>query len=108
MKILARDVQDLQDHNYTRFLLVEKGLVPKGDELTEGIAKTSLAFCIKNEPGSLFRTLAAFGSRENVDVVRIESRNLKGTESRWTKFVMKDWTWFITWILRLLRKKREP
>jgi len=89
---LITNIQDLGEHNYTRFLWIQKGEV---GEPTTDATKTSVAFCIKNEPGSLFRTIAVFGSRDAVNVVRFESRNLKGSASHWTKFAQAgakgDW-----------------
>ena len=84
MKILARNIQDQTD-NYTRFLRVEKN--PASVAASDGRTKVSVVFCIPNIPGSLFRTTAAFGSRADVSVIRIESRPLVGTATKWHKFV---------------------
>jgi prephenate dehydratase len=71
MAILRRDLED-ERANYTRFLAL-------GREQAEahGECKTSLAFAGKNEPGLLFRCLAAFALR-NIDLCKIESRPLRG------------------------------
>ena len=84
MKILARNIQD-QNDNYTRFLRVEKN--PQSAAPDGGRRKVSVVFCVPNVPGSLFRTLAAFGSRGDVSIIRIESRPLVGTSTKWHKFV---------------------
>jgi prephenate dehydratase len=83
LDILAPDIQDRGD-NYTRFLSVRSGLDPAS---APAMAKTSVAFCIANVEGSLFRTLAAFGSRRNVNLIRIESRPLIGTSTSWSRYV---------------------
>jgi len=82
LEVLAPNIQDRTD-NYTRFLCVTKGAT---DPVTAPMAKTSVAFCIANVEGSLFRTLAAFGSRRNVNLIRIESRPLTGTMTRWMRY----------------------
>jgi prephenate dehydratase len=71
MAILRRNLED-ERANYTRFLAL-------GREPAEstGPCKTSLAFAGKNEPGLLFRCLAAFALR-GIDLSKIESRPLRG------------------------------
>lgn len=82
MKILVRNIQN-HDDNFTRFLRVEKSApAPPGG----GRVKVSVVFSIENSPGSLFRTMAAFGSHPGVNMIRIESRPLIGTYSTWSKF----------------------
>jgi prephenate dehydratase len=81
---LDTDIQDRAD-NYTRFLLVKRG--ESGNPLPDTpVAKCSVVFCIPNVEGSLFRTLAAFGTRKNVSLIRVESRPLAGTIPQWTRF----------------------
>ena len=83
MKILARNITNHVD-NYTRFLRVEKNPPPV---IAAGKVKATVVFCIANREGSLFRTLAAFGSRRGVGIIRMECRPLIGTLSqRWSKF----------------------
>lgn len=87
LKTLATDIQDRSD-NYTRFLLVESG---DGEEPIPAaeVVKCSVVFCIPNVEGSLFRTLAAFGTRKNVSLIRVESRPLAGTIPQWTRFAQE-------------------
>lgn len=71
MAILRREFED-EKTNYTRFLALSREAInPEGD------CKTSLAFTGRNEPGLLFRCLAAFALR-NIDLTKIESRPLRG------------------------------
>jgi prephenate dehydratase len=71
MVILRRELED-EKANYTRFLALSKEPIAP-----EGESKTSLAFAGRNEPGLLFRCLAAFALR-NIDLAKIESRPLRG------------------------------
>jgi prephenate dehydratase len=68
---LASGIQDY-DHNVTRFILV--GRTPVGDGRPD---KTSIVFTLPNEPGSLFKALAAFALR-GVDLTKLESRPIPG------------------------------
>lgn len=73
MEVLAKDIQDDKD-NMTRFLVIAKRplLKPK-DDLDPTPMKTSIIFSMKNIPGALFKSLAAFSLRE-IDLYKIESR----------------------------------
>ncbi len=71
MAVLQSSFED-EKANFTRFIAL--GREPA---LPEGEAKTSLAFAGRNEPGLLFRCLAAFSLR-NIDLCKIESRPLRG------------------------------
>lgn len=73
MAILRRNLED-EPANYTRFLALSR---EPADDTAGGPHKTSLAFAGKNEPGLLFRCLAAFALR-NIDLSKIESRPLRG------------------------------
>jgi prephenate dehydratase len=68
---LASGIQDY-DHNVTRFIVI-------GQQALSGAPadKTSIVFTLPNEPGSLFRALAAFALR-NVDLTKLESRPIPG------------------------------
>jgi len=70
-RILQSGLED-DRRNFTRFFLVsaKDGVLPKAD-------KTSLAFSLKNVPGSLFKALSVFALRE-IDLVKIESRPVRG------------------------------
>jgi chorismate mutase/prephenate dehydratase len=72
MKILARDIAD-NPSNYTRFLVLSnEDAAPTGDD------KTSIIFSAKHAPGTLYRALGEFASR-NINLTRIESRPTKTT-----------------------------
>jgi chorismate mutase/prephenate dehydratase len=67
LTIVRRKLEDVAE-NVTRFLVVGKsGRKPTGHD------KTSIMFSIKDQPGVLFRVLAAFAD-EGVNLTRIESR----------------------------------
>ena len=70
LEVLAEDVQDVAD-NRTRFLViaVDDLAVPAAG----GQRRTTLAFGVRNEPGSLLRALRVFAERE-VNLSRLESR----------------------------------
>ncbi|MHB1293734.1 MAG: prephenate dehydratase [Anaerolineae bacterium] len=71
MEILRRNLED-ERANFTRFVaLSREAITPQGE------SKTSLAFSGRNEPGLLFRCLAAFALR-GIDLSKIESRPLRG------------------------------
>ncbi|MGE5316166.1 MAG: prephenate dehydratase [Acidobacteriota bacterium] len=71
LKILRANIET--DHrNFTRFLVVSRTPGPAKRGM-----KTSLIFAIKNQPGSLFKTLAVFALR-NINLLKIESRPFVG------------------------------
>jgi len=75
-RILQRGLEDNRQ-NFTRFLLIKK---LKGRKLPvpRGAEKTSLAFSLKNRPGTLFKSLEAFAT-EGINMTKIESRPVPGT-----------------------------
>ena len=77
-EIIAEEIEDNRQ-NFTRFLLL--ALPDRAPEIpTEPTAterKTSIVFSIRNEPGALFRALAAFALRD-IDLAKIESRPIEG------------------------------
>lgn len=77
-EIIAEEIED-NGQNFTRFLLLT--LPDRAAEIkTEDTAqerKTSIVFSIRNEPGALFRALAAFALRD-IDLAKIESRPIEG------------------------------
>jgi prephenate dehydratase len=88
LTVLARNIQD-RDDNFTRFLLVQREEVDRVPDAET--AKCSVVFCIPNVEGSLFRTLAAFATRRNVGLIRLESRPLVGAIPQWTRFAQGPW-----------------
>ncbi|MDH3889685.1 MAG: prephenate dehydratase [candidate division Zixibacteria bacterium] len=67
MKVLRKSIED-EKFNFTRFLLLSKKMRP-----VRGVAKTSVVFSLKNEPGNLYRALSVFALRD-IDLRKIESR----------------------------------
>eukprot|EP00123_Amoebidium_parasiticum_P003261 comp14552_c0_seq2/m.10789 comp14552_c0_seq2/g.10789 ORF comp14552_c0_seq2/g.10789 comp14552_c0_seq2/m.10789 type:complete len:278 (-) comp14552_c0_seq2:42-875(-) len=69
LQILARDIDD-DPASSTRYLLLER----EARALPAGLTcKTSLAIAVRNNPGSLFRALAAFALR-GINVSKLDSR----------------------------------
>jgi prephenate dehydratase len=83
MDILYPDFED-DPENYTRFLIVNRN--PVMPEPNQEI-KTSIVYSIDNQPGGLFKSLAAFALRD-IDLTKIESRPLQG--KRWQYFFYLD------------------
>jgi prephenate dehydratase len=74
-RILKRGIED-DRANFTRFFLLRR----KGDHIKGKMPqarKVSIVFSTRNEPGSLFRALAALALRD-ITLTKIESRPLKG------------------------------
>lgn len=80
LEILADDIQGAVD-NRTRFLVVARDGAPRGAATAATVApgraarahRTTLAFSVRNEPGTLLRALSAFASR-GVNLSSLESR----------------------------------
>ena len=74
LKILDSGIED-DPNNYTRFLLIGRSHLPRSalDGIDPAVMKTSVVFSLVNEPGALFKAMAAFSLR-NVDLTKIESR----------------------------------
>lgn len=77
-EIIAANIEDHHE-NYTRFLLVappayEAALAP---EAAAAPKKTTVLFRTPNQPGALFRALAAFALRD-LNLSKIESRPIEG------------------------------
>ena len=68
MEILVPGIEDAT-HNFTRFLVVSRRAAPAPTEP----AKATLVFGLKDVPGALCRSLAAFAER-GINLLKIESR----------------------------------
>jgi len=78
MQILQEGIED-NPENFTRFLAVRReSIIPESDPRSEGMAKTSIVFTLKNVPGSLFKAMSVFALRD-LDLTKIESRPLQGS-----------------------------
>jgi prephenate dehydratase len=90
-KILQANIED-DKRNFTRFFLIRKtssmrktsigkGSIPslgrKHNLALRGANKTSIAFKLKNLPGSLFKSLSVFALRD-ISLSKIESRPMRG------------------------------
>ncbi len=74
-KILQRGLED-NKKNFTRFLLVKRA--PKGPlPRTVGADKATIAFGLKNRPGTLHQALGVFADR-GISLSKIESRPVPG------------------------------
>jgi len=91
LSVLADDIQS-GSNNRTRFAVIaragdgpEAGAVVLGaarPAAIAGPARTSLAFAVRNVPGSLYRSLGAFATR-GLNLSRLESRPWTTRVSRW-------------------------
>lgn len=74
--ILKAGIEDNKE-NYTRFFVIRKlkrrGRLPA----SRGASKTSIAFALKNQPGTLFRALQTFADH-GINMTKIESRPVPG------------------------------
>lgn len=70
-KVLKSSIED-DKRNFTRFFLVNKLR-----RIGAGANKTSIAFKVKNIPGSLFKALSVFALRD-ISLSKIESRPMRG------------------------------
>jgi prephenate dehydratase len=70
-KILAAGIED-DKRNFTRFFLLRRKAhaLPRAN-------KTSIAFVVKNVPGSLYKALRVFADRD-ISLSKIESRPMRG------------------------------
>lgn len=81
LPIIEQSVQD-NPNNTTRFLVLgQKASPPTGDD------RTSLMFCVRDEPGALFKALEPF-NRLRISMSKIESRPSK--RKAWEYFFFVD------------------
>src|SRR5215472_12011745 len=70
-RILAAGIED-DKRNFTRFFLLRRKT-----RILPGADKTSIAFAVKNVPGSLHKALRVFADRD-ISLSKIESRPMRG------------------------------
>ena len=83
LKIVESKVED-QINNFTRFLIVAKGLPSKSGE-----DKTSIMFSVRDEAGALFKMLRPFQKR-GINLTKIESRPQKKRAWEYVFFLDMD------------------
>jgi prephenate dehydratase len=71
LDIIAADIET-NPNNYTKFFIISK---KKAEQALKN--KTSLVFSTKNEPGTLYKILGAFATR-NINLTKLESRPSRG------------------------------
>lgn len=83
-KVLREGIED-DASNYARFFLLarESTVAEECEELDDRIGesrgrKTSIVFCLDDEPGVLYESLHAFASRE-VGIAKLDTRPVRGT-----------------------------
>ena len=78
MTVLAESIQDVPD-NRTRFLILAAETPPLLGRGEEGIGRfrTTLAFGVRNEPGTLLQALRVFADR-SINLSKLESRPSRG------------------------------
>jgi prephenate dehydratase len=82
LEVLAESIQDVPD-NRTRFLVIARpGEVPAAEPADAGPSqarpwRTTLAFGVRNEPGSLLAALRVFADR-GINLSKLESRPSRG------------------------------
>jgi len=80
LEILEEGIED--DHqNYTRFVVVSKSAIE-----AHAPAKTSIIFSLKNEPGSLYKSIGAF-AESGINLQKIESRPIAGKPFEYTFYL---------------------
>jgi prephenate dehydratase len=80
LEILKQGIED-NHRNFTRFVVVAKAPTEPGSS-----AKTSVVFSLKNEPGSLYKSLGAF-AEAGINLQKIESRPIAGKPFEYTFYL---------------------
>ena len=91
LEILADEIQSVPD-NRTRFFVIarpENAAQVEGERRAGVARRTSLAFAVRNEPGTLLRALEAFAVR-HVNLSKLESRPSRSTAWEYVFFVDID------------------
>ena len=78
LTVLAESIQDVPD-NRTKFLVLGTDAAPADGPGGDGIApfRTTLAFGVRNEPGTLLQALRVFADR-SINLSKLESRPSRG------------------------------
>jgi prephenate dehydratase len=79
-KILKAGIED-DKKNFTRFFLIKRGEA----QTNQRADKTSIAFIVKDTPGSLFKALSVFALRD-ISLIKIESRPIRGRPWEYAMF----------------------
>jgi prephenate dehydratase len=88
-EIIAESIED-NARNYTRFLLLTRPERAVSLNTLRRVGsnerKTSIVFRVANQPGALFRSIAAFALRD-IDLTKIESRPIEGRPWEYSFYV---------------------
>lgn len=98
----------LEDHkkNTTRFFLIEKFKPKAKSSKTNGPAKTSIVFSLKNTPGCLHKCLSIFAIRD-IDLTKIQSRPLRGSSFKYLFYVDIAGDYFDEPVYKAIQHLRE-
>jgi prephenate dehydratase len=80
LEIIREGIED-NHQNFTRFVVVAKAPLEP-----ESSAKTTVIFSLKNEPGSLYKSLGAF-AEAGINLQKIESRPIAGKPFEYTFYL---------------------
>jgi prephenate dehydratase len=92
LEILADGIQSVPDNRTRFFVIARPTRSPVGESRAQhpdGARRTTLAFAVRNEPGTLLRALKAFATR-SVNLSKLESRPSRTTAWEYVFFVDLD------------------